>query len=334
MKPAMQRCLFALPACALLACASNVAEFGKPGDSLAGGISISVESIACASSSDWESDSCFRDPDISFVAECVVSNKTPHQLKIPWWHIDRLFSGQAIYANGGNDEAVRMVTNPMSMPDEEGMKYFSMKTFSLKPFGSRKAEVAFVVSDYANLSRRLQDVKWQMLDRNDVMIPVVMQTQEQEGDVPFVHREEQEIHVEMTFPKTLPLEDMGGCPQKWQDPATGITWTYTVFHNEIRLGGGYEDLTAVSKETSGALEIPAEIEGKPVVKIGPFAFCHCERLTSVRVPPSVASIDHRAFGWCDRLTSLSISSNVTDIAESAFNTYFGDQPEGFEIHRY
>ena len=45
----------------------------------------------------------------------------------------------------------------------------------------------------------------------------------------------------------------------------------------------------------------------------------CGGLTSVTIPSSVTTIDHRAFFWCVRLTSATIPSSVTSIGSDAFN---------------
>ena len=125
------------------------------------------------------------------------------------------------------------------------------------------------------------------------------------------------FEVELTFPKLLPLEQMGAFPRKWRDPKTGIEWTYRVFRNEVVLGGGDGWETAIARDVAGAVEIPAEIDGMPVTSIGNEAFMLCG-VESVSVPSSVKSIGYSAFEQCWALKELSISSNVTDIAESAF----------------
>lgn len=48
--------------------------------------------------------------------------------------------------------------------------------------------------------------------------------------------------------------------------------------------------------------IPEVHEGKPIVSIGPDAFCECDKLTSIEIPKSVTSIEKYAFYWCSGLT--------------------------------
>lgn len=67
------------------------------------------------------------------------------------------------------------------------------------------------------------------------------------------------------------------------------------------------------------LNIPASIEGIPVTCIGDYAFFNCSRLTSVRIPEGVISIDYCAFYGCSSLTSVAIPDSLETIAGSAFS---------------
>jgi hypothetical protein len=66
------------------------------------------------------------------------------------------------------------------------------------------------------------------------------------------------------------------------------------------------------------VEIPAQINGRPVVYIWPGAFNNRWRLTSVTIPNSVTVIGMLAFRGCSGLTSVTISSSVRYIHAEAF----------------
>lgn len=70
------------------------------------------------------------------------------------------------------------------------------------------------------------------------------------------------------------------------------------------------------------IEIPSEIDGVAVVRIGDNAFDSfmqdCTNLTSVIIPDSVTSIGNSAFYGCTNLTNVDISDNLITIENSAF----------------
>jgi len=70
------------------------------------------------------------------------------------------------------------------------------------------------------------------------------------------------------------------------------------------------------KGTGKDVTIPAQINGKPVVSIGEWAFSH-NQLTSVTIPNSVTTIGGDAFSD-NKLTSVTIPNSVTTIGVAAF----------------
>jgi hypothetical protein len=77
-------------------------------------------------------------------------------------------------------------------------------------------------------------------------------------------------------------------------------------------------ITGCNKKASGALTIPATIEGKAVTSIGKSAFSDCYSLTSITIPDGVTSIGKYAFHTCPSLTSIKIPDSVTSIGMRSF----------------
>ncbi|MEY3897945.1 MAG: hypothetical protein RLZZ214_3466 [Verrucomicrobiota bacterium] len=78
-------------------------------------------------------------------------------------------------------------------------------------------------------------------------------------------------------------------------------------------------ITDYPTSATGAVEIPAEIAGMPVLAIGPQAFALCAGISSVTIPASVTSIGAQAFLNCTGLAAVDIPSSVTSIENGAFN---------------
>lgn len=83
-----------------------------------------------------------------------------------------------------------------------------------------------------------------------------------------------------------------------------------------------------------SLEIPAEIDGYPVTKIGPAAFSFCTELLEVTIPNTVTFIDDDAFVYCTELKKVHIPSTVTKLGRHIFTYsgmhqihFLGDAPE-------
>ena len=87
---------------------------------------------------------------------------------------------------------------------------------------------------------------------------------------------------------------------------------------KYRIKGDAVTITGCDKTASGALTIPATMEGRTVTSIGNSAFRVCTSLTGITIPDSVTSIGNYAFWECSRLTSITIPDSVTSIGEDAF----------------
>lgn len=68
----------------------------------------------------------------------------------------------------------------------------------------------------------------------------------------------------------------------------------------------------------GAVEIPAQANGLPVVGIGPGAFQDAFKLASVKIPDGVVEIGEQAFAYCSGLTNVAIGAGVARIGDWAF----------------
>lgn len=68
--------------------------------------------------------------------------------------------------------------------------------------------------------------------------------------------------------------------------------------------------------------IPATIAGKPVTAIGVLAFLNCGEITSVSIPPGVATIGDQAFVNCVKVTTVNLPSGITRIGYNTFAACF------------
>ena len=94
------------------------------------------------------------------------------------------------------------------------------------------------------------------------------------------------------------------------------TWTYRINGETAEIYN--KGSCAISPSPTGAVTIPAMLDGKPVTSIGRYAFAYCSGLTSVTIGNSVTRIWERAFYVCSGLTSVTIPDSVTSIGERAF----------------
>lgn len=82
--------------------------------------------------------------------------------------------------------------------------------------------------------------------------------------------------------------------------------------------GSFITITDYPTSATGAVEIPAVINGKPVTSIKNGAFSGCSSLTSITISNSVTSIGSAAFFGCSSLTSITIPMGVTVIGSETF----------------
>ena len=94
---------------------------------------------------------------------------------------------------------------------------------------------------------------------------------------------------------------------------------YNNFTYDVNGEGNY-DITGYVYTGADLLdiEIPAEINGRPVTGIGKEAFKACTTIKSVVIPESGTYISKYAFCDCDSLTAISIPKSVTVIGMGAF----------------
>ena len=106
-------------------------------------------------------------------------------------------------------------------------------------------------------------------------------------------------------------------------PLTGFTMAFAatsgVFvYQKIQNNTAVAIINCNEELASGALTIPATIEGLPVIKIEGVAFSLCYKLTHVTIPDSVTSIGSSAFSDCYSLKSITIPNSVTTMGDGVF----------------
>lgn len=66
------------------------------------------------------------------------------------------------------------------------------------------------------------------------------------------------------------------------------------------------------------LTVPAEIDGKPVLKIGMNAFSSCYSLQTVVLPEGLKELDENAFRFCREMYAITLPSTLERIGANAF----------------
>lgn len=104
------------------------------------------------------------------------------------------------------------------------------------------------------------------------------------------------------------------------------TLTYEVQEDDTVEITGCEDTAA------GELEIPAEIDGKAVTRIGDMAFNDKEYLTGITVPDSVKTIGDKAFTDCISAAYINLPQEMDSFGVEVFNSCYALEeitiPEG------
>ena len=114
--------------------------------------------------------------------------------------------------------------------------------------------------------------------------------------------------------------------------AQAVDWTTET------LPDGTLAITGAAAPGTGAVAVPAEIDGKAVTEIGEYAFLEWEGATFFILPETLRAIGTAAFGACTGIAELTIPASVETIGDNAFSgcdnlmdLYFdGDCPGGAE----
>lgn len=134
----------------------------------------------------------------------------------------------------------------------------------------------------------------------------------------------------------------GTAPSTGADPFLGLRANAYVPPSNVQTFGGYGvqwnglnveeilfsyvadgsaiTITDYPEGAQGVLTIPATMFGKPVTKIGAYAFQNCGDLTKILIPESVTQIESWAFRECSSLTEALIPDSVTSLGNGLFRS--------------
>ena len=88
----------------------------------------------------------------------------------------------------------------------------------------------------------------------------------------------------------------------------------------------YEDhcvIDALLSREAEQVEIPAEINGKPVTTIDGDCFFSCRNMKSILLPDSIIEIGVQAFAMCKGLAEIELPDSITTIGKFAFRDCTG-----------
>ena len=73
------------------------------------------------------------------------------------------------------------------------------------------------------------------------------------------------------------------------------------------------DKQCVPEDTQGWIDIPPEIDGKPIRAVRSGAFLNCQGMTKITIPDTIEWIGDGAFTHCTALTEIALPSSVTNV---------------------
>ena len=121
------------------------------------------------------------------------------------------------------------------------------------------------------------------------------------AETKLLKEKQQEVKSEEPVAETKPTEAVSVDPNlKYETEGDAVT------------------ITGCDKKASGALIIPATIDGNPVTSIGDHAFMLCPSLTSIIIPDGVTSIGEYAFEKCTSLTEVTFLGDAPKAGKEVF----------------
>ena len=131
-----------------------------------------------------------------------------------------------------------------------------------------------------------------------------------EGSEAEAYCKQQKVAFAYALPGAEPAPEETAAPAE-APAAEEVSFTWQA------LGDGTAELTGFTG-TPAVLDIPAEIDGLTVTRIGEQLFRGCATLTDVTIPDGVTVIGEQAFRDCEALASVTLPATLTEIGEQAF----------------